>query len=949
MTLNNYTANYSNVISQKQSYSMKLSLTMLSLLVLMIFTPLSLFGQQSFKLNTIDSQAKQVTASTLSGDEQQRIYFSLHDAPIESSEIQKGDLVEIQISAASSSILEISRVEQYTQKTASYIARDTSNPENTFAFTYSGGRMHGMFHKAHDDVYYFEYDGDTGQNYLAKSSSYYDDAHSCSVHEIDNDAIHFTVPRQMGKANVNEIETAPHIPNVSASTATLEDDVTIDILIPYTEKAKSWADSSSYGSIDAVLANSLTNSQAALDNSDIFVTIRLVHSYETDYENDSSTELDSDDPDFVESGEHLRRLSFNPDTPVDFCSQDAEDCSPSDYEGFMEEVHDLRNEYGADLVAAVLSEPNTGGIAWLNSSPSGNSILGFSVNRVQQIGNGYTLIHEIGHNIGNAHARNQPSSEADDFGGLFAYSTGNRFTSGENNYNTVMAYGDGGYQGIPYFSNPDVSFSGIQTGNAITFSGDAGPSDNARSMREMKRVIAAYRPTVIDPPSIDVEESDITASLNQENRMVTVPITIQNNGENDLVWDFDFDIESGTISTKSRSRQSTNTAEPVSDINMMSVQGAQFSQTDHTGEIFTSDFELPDGFSSGDFAAISGWRAFEIDAPFEISSENSSIGNQHLRLPRRSDTSGSVFARSPFFGPQPMGEYAIRFDVATEVPASGSGDALFDMYAYDASTNTITAGFIINDHGHIFARSVDESGDENFSSTGATFPDDGEYRPFEILFNPNNGTIDYYLNDEQIASNPYPAGRKPDFIYFGQRNKISGAYMDIDNVRVERVHSPFNWLTAQKFGGVIPTGESQAVDLTLTAQDVPTGNYQTVLHVKSNDPVNPIIEIPISAEIEMATSSERSPEVPNRLKLSQNYPNPFNPTTNIQFNLNRTSDVTLEVFNITGQKVATLIQGVLNAGSHQHTFDASGLSSGIYIYRLQTSAKTLTRQMILIK
>jgi hypothetical protein len=295
-----------------------------------------------------------------------------------------------------------------------------------------------------------------------------------------------------------------------------------------------------------------------------------------------------------------------------------------------------------------------------------------------------------------------------------------------------------------------------------------------------------------------------------------------------------------------------------------------------------------------------------------------------------------------------MAEYAVSFDISTQDQTiDGSGET-FDAYLYDGSTGSISAGIIIASE-NIFAYSVNEQGDENFSFTNTTFPANGTYRSMEIKYNTNNQTVDYFLEGTQIASNPYPAGRKPDYIYFGQRNEVSGAHMDVDNIQIERVHSPFNWLTAQKFGGVIPAGESESVELTLTAQDVPTGSYEAVLQVRSNDPANPVIEVPISATIEMATSTENIQEVPQRAQLSQNYPNPFNPTTNIQFTLNRAANVTLEVFNITGQKVATLVNGPLNAGNHQHTFDASGLSSGIYMYRLQTPEQMLTRQMILIK
>jgi len=89
--------------------------------------------------------------------------------------------------------------------------------------------------------------------------------------------------------------------------------------------------------------------------------------------------------------------------------------------------------------------------------------------------------------------------------------------------------------------------------------------------------------------------------------------------------------------------------------------------------------------------------------------------------------------------------------------------------------------------------------------------------------------------------------------------------------------------------------------------------------------------------------------IPETFALEQNYPNPFNPVTQISFALPEETDVTLEIYNILGQKVATLAQGTYEAGYHNVTWDASDAASGVYFYRLVTKEYIDSKKMLLLK
>ncbi|MDP2886152.1 MAG: FG-GAP-like repeat-containing protein [Ignavibacteria bacterium] len=90
-------------------------------------------------------------------------------------------------------------------------------------------------------------------------------------------------------------------------------------------------------------------------------------------------------------------------------------------------------------------------------------------------------------------------------------------------------------------------------------------------------------------------------------------------------------------------------------------------------------------------------------------------------------------------------------------------------------------------------------------------------------------------------------------------------------------------------------------------------------------------------------------DVPAEFSLEQNYPNPFNPSTKISFSLPSTSYVSLRVFDVMGREVATLVSEELSAGNHTRQWNATGMPSGVYLYRLQAGSYVQTRKLILLK
>ena len=90
-------------------------------------------------------------------------------------------------------------------------------------------------------------------------------------------------------------------------------------------------------------------------------------------------------------------------------------------------------------------------------------------------------------------------------------------------------------------------------------------------------------------------------------------------------------------------------------------------------------------------------------------------------------------------------------------------------------------------------------------------------------------------------------------------------------------------------------------------------------------------------------------ELPHRISYLKSYPNPFNATTTLQYNLLQSSGITIEIYNIVGQRVATLFKGIQQAGAHSIIWDASAFPSGVYFARLEVGKGSEGMKMVLLK
>jgi hypothetical protein len=158
-----------------------------------------------------------------------------------------------------------------------------------------------------------------------------------------------------------------------------------------------------------------------------------------------------------------------------------------------------------------------------------------------------------------------------------------------------------------------------------------------------------------------------------------------------------------------------------------------------------------------------------------------------------------------------------------------------------------------------------------------------------------------------------------------------------------------DWFIVEPDSGVCTVGSTAEVTVTIDATELEPGDYLVKISLMSNDPFNPRITVSAFVSVTGAAGLEDIYTTQKNFRLDQNYPNPFNPSTIINYELPITNYVDLSIYNLLGQKVATLVSERQDAGYHQVEWDASGFASGVYYYKINAGEFQDVKKMILLQ
>lgn len=346
----------------------------------------------------------------------------------------------------------------------------------------------------------------------------------------------------------------------------------------------------------------------------------------------------------------------------------------------------------------------------------------------------------------------------------------------------------------------------------------------------------------------------------------------------------------------------------------------------------------------------------------------------------RANTNGNGYARLSI---KNGFSYYINIDEEENQPTLPPGYIVEDGNARTASAGDTVRFNLIPSESLLAGRLIFEEGDQqyiNFDEFEAEASTESTHIRYSGQINENDSTFEIHVPNGEyyVKVNNWPI----DFLSMpAEWNHITVSSDTIDTLDFEMAYThaqlkiqlrnvPESVFNDWRWWGINTTGEYPWIYQTYAEIQSDTSYYFRVCdgdwyiaapylgddYVASIEDTTIIVtdseseyELIIAYHNENTNLLEADNYLPTEFIVKQNYPNPFNPLTNFEFGLPRRSHVILEVYTISGEKVATLIDGQMSAGMHYIPWNAAHLASGMYIFRLRADQKTDTKKMLLIK
>ncbi len=292
----------------------------------------------------------------------------------------------------------------------------------------------------------------------------------------------------------------------------------------------------------------------------------------------------------------------------------------------------------------------------------------------------------------------------------------------------------------------------------------------------------------------------------------------------------------------------------------------------------------------------------------------------------------------------------LNFNILSTAPMNSGLPILLRIKQNDTSIIHIQKAYVCIGNGFITLADSAENGMGNWTAVGGWNTTTSQfYSPANSFTESPTGNYTNNTNRTLTLTTPRNISNTPvTILTFYHKYAIEimdNAYVDISS------DGGSNWSSIKYYNGTQNEWKQEVFDITDLANA--SSNLRIRFSLLSNRVGNAdgwyVDNIKITNYNDVLTGVSGNQEIPNRFELGQNFPNPFNPATVIKYQIPKSSNVKISVFDILGKEVATLVNGKVDAGYHQVEFNGSNFASGLYIYKIEAVGFTDVKKMILIK